>query len=222
MKTIITISLLSILIFFGCDQQSDITSSLSDSPDQQLIKISSPGSSDDVNDRDLRLHRDESVLYDPGTDEVFIPLGLPESELPHLIKSKVIEGDDGGRIKINYSFETSPGDTISICAKLVFPEDAFNDDEREFTMVLHNDFGRVSFYPHMDFNKPVKFSVTYTGIDLSGVDSNLVDFTFQNYDGSTEQIEYREIRVNVEEGVLELERAKLHHFSRYGWIRNQF
>ena len=71
----------------------------------------------------------------------------------------------------------------------------------------------------MVFDKPVKLNIRYTGIDLSNINPDSVDFIFQNYDGSTEQIEYTYLIVEPNEGRLELKRAKLHHFSRYGWIR---
>jgi len=161
-----------------------------------------------------------SNLYPPGSDDIFIPLGIPESELQNLVKTKVIDGFYGGKIEINHSFETSVGDTITIWARVNFPPRSFNGVE-EISMILNNEIGTVSFYPHMVFNIPAGFNLRYAGLDLSDIDPNSVDFIFQNYDGTTEQFNYEDIIVKVDEGVIRLLKGRLNHFSRYGWVRGQ-
>ena len=209
MKTILRLSLISMLIFFGCDQQSDLISSFE--------SIESGSSSDILPDIPVEIEL-KRLKYVDGADNAFIPLNLPASEIPNLGKSKVIDGKHGGIIKINYEFHSDDNNEISIRAQLDIPKDAF-DGEQLISMMLHNDIGAVSFYPHTVFDKPVKFSMKYKGIDLSTVNPDSVDFIFQDYDGSTEQINYKNLIVKPDKGELELKNAELHHFSRYGWIR---
>ena len=90
---------------------------------------------------------------------------------------------------------------------------------KDISMRFKNENATISFYPHIVFKKAVKLNIRYTGIDLSDTDTDSVDFVFQNEDGSTEQIDYKALYVEPAEGKLELKEAKLHHFSRYGWIR---
>ena len=221
MKTIITLSLFSILFFFGCDRSSEVTSPISDSNYLNTTTLLFDGPSD--NRMDTAPKEDpviDSTLYPPNADDIFIQLCIPPSETPNLVKTKVIDGFYGGKIEINHSFETSEGDTITIWARLNFPQRSFNGVE-EISMIINNEIGTISFYPHMVFNIPAGFNVKYTGLDLSDIDPHLVDFMFQNYDGTTEQINYDEIIVKVDVGVLRLVKGRLNHFSRYGWIRGQ-
>ena len=222
MKYLLTLSLFSILLFFGCDQESGIISpvSLDNSPVYEggnKLKydlIESPEY--DTAEYDT-LAEDRVRSYPPGADSIFIPLNLPPSEIPNLRVSKVIDGQDGGEIVFNYEYQTKAGNTISIWAKLKIEAGAFNG-VKEIWMIVNNETGAISFYPHIVFNAPVEFNVTYTGIDLSGINPNAVDYLFQNYDGSTEQIDYQQIIVNIAEGKLELIKADLLHFSRYGFV----
>ncbi|MHA2101286.1 MAG: hypothetical protein ACW99A_21705, partial [Candidatus Kariarchaeaceae archaeon] len=89
----------------------------------------------------------------------------------------------------------------------------------EISMIINNEIGTISFYPHMVFNIPAGFNLRYAGLDLSDIDPDSVDFIFQNYDGTTEQINYEEIIVKVDVGVLSVVKGRLNHFSRYGWVR---
>ena len=120
-------------------------------------------------------------------------------------------------IYFNYEYQTKEGNTITIWAKLYIPNGAF-DGVEEISMIVNNEFGTISFYPHIVFSDSADFDVTYTGIDLSGINPNSVDFIFQNYDGSPEQINYDEITAMISEGKLELIKAKIPHFSRYGFV----
>jgi len=223
MKYLLTLSLFSILLFFGCDRDSGIISpvSLDNSPvyegsnNLKYDLIESPEY--DTAEYDT-LAEDRVRSYPPGADSIFIStINLPPSEIPNLRVSKVIDGQSGGEIEFDYEFVTSEGNTISIWAKLNIPNGAF-DGVEEIWMIVNNEFGTISFYPHIVFNEPADFDATYTGIDLSGINPNSVDFIFQNYDGSPEQITYDEITTMISEGKLELIKAKIPHFSRYGFV----
>lgn len=194
MKKSLTLVALVSLFFFGCDQDSDLTSPEYDLPTQDNID-----------------------LYPPGADSIFISINLPPSEIPNLVVSEVIDGNDGGEIEFDYEYQTSEDNTISISAELEIPKGAF-DGVKEISMIFNNETATISFYPHIVFNDPVEFEIEYTGIDLSGLNPNSVDIIFQNYDGTIEYVEYDEIIMNVSTGTIEVDDAELTHFSRYGFV----
>jgi len=134
-----------------------------------------------------------------------------------LIESIIIDGPYGSVIEISFVHYIKR-DTISITAVLNIPPGAFSDSQRIW-MVLNNEIGTVWFYPHIVFNKPVRFDVKYGGLNLSGINPDSVDFIFQSNDGLIEQVTYESIVIIREQGVLILRGAMLNHFSRYGWTR---
>ena len=205
MKYLIKLFLLLILIFFGCERGGDITSPENESNSVQIL----PDIPDSV-----------EVIpwpYPPNSDSIFIMVNLLPPEIPNLEESQIIDGEAGGRIDLNYEYQDSLNNTISIYASLEFPKDAFVGT-KEITMTLNNDNGTVSFYPHMVFDNPVDYTIEYRGIDLSSIDPHSVDFIFQNYGGPIEKIYYTELRVDVGSGELDLNKAHLYHFSRYGFV----
>ena len=215
MRFLITISLASLLLFFGCDNGSDLTSPFSESYNQQQKIASDFTLSENGHTRNPYLDRPKE--YPPGSDSVFVAFKLPASEIPNLVKSQVIDGDKGGIIDFNYQYTTRKGNTINISAALDFPSGAF-DGEKEISMVFNNENATISFYPHMVFNKPVELVTLYTGLDLSGHNPDSVDFIFQNFDGTTENLDYEYVIMNISTGTIAAEDVQLPHFSRYGFV----
>ena len=203
MKYLLTLTLFSMLLFFGCDHNSGITSPVS-----------------------IDIPKDDIISYPPGADSIFIPMNLPPSEIPNLVASKVIDGQSGGYIEIYFEYDdcSCPGegprdnDDITLYARLDISPNAFNGS-KEISMVLNNEIGTISFYPHIVFNTPANLDLIYSGIDLEGIIPNSVDFKFQNIDGSTEQLTYASIVVDPDEQYLSLDDLMINHFSRYGWTR---
>ncbi|UCH66355.1 MAG: hypothetical protein JSW63_04295 [Ignavibacterium sp.] len=76
----------------------------------------------------------------------------------------------------------------------------------------------MKFGPLMQFEEDVTLDLVFTGLDLTSIDPNGIDFVYVNEDGSVEQIEYEDINVNVSTGRIEVEEAELSHFSRYGFV----
>ena len=70
----------------------------------------------------------------------------------------------------------------------------------------------------MQFNRIVKYTITISGIDLSGVNPNTLDFVYVAQDGSIHQIVYDSIYMNAASGILKVTNAQLNHFSRYGFV----
>ena len=95
MKHLLTLSLLLGFFFFGCDQGSDLTSPISDSPTLQLKLITLPTSSG----------------------------GLGIETL--VTQYKEIDGDDGGKFEAVFSYKGGPFGLVTVKSKLDFKEDAF-------------------------------------------------------------------------------------------------
>ena len=216
MKIFLSISLFTLLLFTGCDSEFDLTS-----PMNGLTKLTSeePLPEDIINDLQCIYPReDNNRLYPPGSDSIFIPVNIPSVMSPQLRVSNVIDGIIGGVLTINFEYYVTELNVIKINASLIFLPGSF-DGSKEISMVMDNTIGTISFYPHMVFDIPAQLNLVYTGINLSEVNTNSIDFIFQNDDGLTEQVNYDAIKVLPEVGYLELINASLEHFSRYGWTR---
>ncbi len=159
----------------------------------------------------------------------------PDNPLPQLIKlppkssfsventfsiSKSIKGDEGGTLKIDEEYETADGQTIKIKAKLKVPKDAF-DGTVIITMMIDDEFAAVQFYPAMVFAKPLKLDLKFEGLDLEGmgIEEDDLEFVYVSDDGTVETIETEKMEVKIPEGKLSVKKARLNHFSRYGWSR---
>jgi len=187
MKYLLTLSLASLLFFFGCDQGSDLTSPISDSPTPQLKLISLPTSSG----------------------------GLGIETL--VTQYKKIDGDDGGEFTANFSYQGGPFGTVTVKSELEFDDGAF-DGERLISQTLDTDYAAMKYGPSMQFDDDVELNLIITGLDLSGVDPNTLDFVYINDDGTIEHIEYDEIDIDFSTGTIEVDDAELTHFSRYGFV----
>ena len=78
-----------------------------------------------------------------------------------------------------------------------------------------------TFGPRQTFLKPGELYVKYEGLDLTGINADEIDFVYMNANGVYESIQYGEIKVDIQSGILELKDGKIPHFSRYGFIRKE-
>ena len=191
MRFIYSLSLVSLLLFFGCDQGSDILSIESDSPASTVNLISIPTPSGGL-----------SIEAD-------------------LTKYKEIDGEDGGSFTAYFNYEGGPFGEVTVVSRLYFYEDAFNGD-KVISQTLDTDYAAMSFGPSMQFEARVKLDFIITGLDLTGVDPDDLDFVYVNDDGSTEQLAYDYIYMNASIGKLAIDDAELTHFSRYGFVNKEF
>ncbi len=70
----------------------------------------------------------------------------------------------------------------------------------------------------MVFNTPVQYTLTVSGLDLTGVNPDSLDFVYVAQNGSITGVEYDAITANVATGTLAVVNAQLEHFSRYGFV----
>jgi len=96
MKHLLTLSLASLLFFFGCDQGSELTSPISDSPTSKLSWISLPAPSGDLSVETIKT------------------------------KTKAINGDDGGTFYAAFNYRGGPFGRVRCSSQLVFSPGAFS------------------------------------------------------------------------------------------------
>jgi hypothetical protein len=146
---------------------------------------------------------------------------LPPSSSLHIedntfTVSEAIEGSQGGMIKMNESYESESG-LVTIKAKLKIPKDSFTGTETIGYQI--NSDASIDFFPGMLFDKDLLFDVKFTGLDLSGINPNEINFLYVDPSGVTYPVQYRQMTVDVDKGILEVKDAVIVHFSRYIWGR---
>jgi len=143
--------------------------------------------------------------------------GMSVMSMPIFQASALIDGEKGGKIKIDEKYD-GPNGEVKVKAELEFPKDAFVGS-KYITMILDTQFGLATFSPHAYFDKDAIYNVEFVGLDLTGVNPKNVGFVYQAEDGSYEYIDYSKIEVDIKNGKLKVRDARLPHFSRYGFIR---
>ncbi|MCH7962411.1 MAG: hypothetical protein IH852_00590 [Bacteroidetes bacterium] len=128
--------------------------------------------------------------------------------------TKTINGTVGGNIYLYESYVAEDGHTVSIYVNLKVRRHSYVGDAT-ITLTVDDEFADVSFTPAMVFDKPLILDLTFEGIDLTTVD---YDFVFIDDDGTTGEVTYNSLHVNEAQGTIWVNKAKLDHFSRYGFV----
>ncbi len=132
--------------------------------------------------------------------------------------SKLIDGSQGGFLFVGDQFNSQHGTSGSIYASCYFPSGAFSGSQT-ITMTVDDQTLTGTFSPHMEFDKPVSFSVLFTGVNLSAYTKSQFRFAYYGEDGIRTEVSSSYIYFDKEKGVLGILNAQLPHFSRYGFIR---
>jgi len=132
--------------------------------------------------------------------------------------SQEIDGTVGGRMILEKYYISDDGDSVSFKGDLTIPKGAFQG-VKIITMSVDNNYAFIHFYPEMVFAKELKFSQSFKNLNLENYESKKIDFCFVAPDGTIEIIKRDGVQIKLREGEVKISKAKLHHFSRYGWIR---
>ncbi len=131
-------------------------------------------------------------------------------------KTLTVNGKKGKKISFSHSWKNKNNKRVNLKATLVIPKGAYKGD-LTFDMIFDLENYALELYPSsFTFDKPVILDMKFTHIDLSGFDLDSFDFTY--LDGE-EEMKYKRVRINEDEGTIAVYGAVLHHFSRYGWTR---
>jgi hypothetical protein len=70
----------------------------------------------------------------------------------------------------------------------------------------------------MQFQATVEYTYKITGLDLTGVNPNTLDFVYIDANGNMYTVDYDYVNMDVSTGMLMVKDAILPHFSRYGFV----
>lgn len=156
----------------------------------------------------------------PITDYELIPLPPKAIEWQDSVfsVSQTINGLLGGIITLDKFYLTDNGQVVTISANLVIPHGAF-EGNKTITVTLDNEYAALHFYPSMTFDKPLRLTQHFTGLDLTNYDTGTIDFVYIDDDGTVELIRDNGVQVILPQGLVRVLNASLYHFSRYGWSR---
>ena len=160
-----------------------------------------------------------SPVNDLNTNEpnwIALPqaVGLQTEKISSSQKS--INGTNGATWTWNTSYTGTLG-RVTISSTMIFLPNSFSGTKT--ITQKHDDATCVStFSPSMVFNKPVLYTVTYTGVNLTGINPSTVQFAYLAADGSVQIASHEGISVDVPTGRLSVRNACAPHFSRYGFV----
>lgn len=149
-------------------------------------------------------------------------ISLPDIEGMQIENSftvtKRINGAQGGFLTMQHSYYGGPFGNVTINAELIFEQGAYPGNK--LITLTNDDFECVTtFAPEFDkFNNLVTYSITYDGIDLSGINPNNVKFAYIASNNSLQYAQYEELNVDVSTGTIQVINVIIPHFSRYGFV----
>jgi hypothetical protein len=186
MRKLIALGLFSLLVFFGCNQESDITSPTGNNTTQE-----------------------------PNWLVSLTPNGLG-TETIHSA-SALINGAQGGSVNFKGDFPGGPFGKVHVDSKLVIHSGSFTGSMVISTYIDDVNF-LTTFGPSYIFNQPLEYTLLLQGLDLTGVNPDSVKFVYQASDGSIHECESDGVDVDLNKGKLKVNKAKIPHFSRYGFV----
>jgi len=195
MKTVLWGVLIILIFILGCEDTSNIVDPIDTSVSVNYNKIT-------IYDYELIPLPPKSALW---SDSIFTI-------------SEVIDGDVGGRMIMEKYYIASNGDSITIFADLRIPAGAFTGTET-ISITVDDEYAAIQFLPSMVFAKKLRLFQSFRGLDLSNYSNATLDFVFIDDEGNVELIKKNGIQVNLPQGFVRVQNAKILHFSRYGWIR---
>ena len=135
----------------------------------------------------------------------------------NLSVSEKIVGNKGGDLSLSGSYPGAGYNTVYVNAELTVPKRAYHG-AKTLTMEIGDD-AVVDLYPQMTFDNPLNLNLTFSGLDLTGVNPSEVNFYYIDPDGNLEIAENDGITVDIANGTLSVKNAKIPHFSRYGFAK---
>ncbi len=198
MKKLILIFGLISLTFFGCQEQDSLLEPDFNTSTKNIAEKQESGWDSFFSSLNFNVSKDGFSVYS---------------------KSYTIDGSKGGVIRESNYWVDFNGRKVNMSAKLTIPAGAF-EGKLTFDIIFDIENLAVELSPSpFTFNIPVQLDLRFSNVDLSNIDPNKFDFKYLNPDGTTEKINYKKLEINTDWNYLYVEKAELHHFSRYGWTR---
>lgn len=133
--------------------------------------------------------------------------------------TETIDGDKGGDMELNEEYYKQNGDKVKIKAELKIKQHSFPGTV-DITLTVDDIYAAISFSPAMVFEKALELDLKFEGIDLAplGLTNGPYDFVFIDDHRNIELVSYNSFHVDEEKGKIWVSKAKLNHFSRYGFV----
>ena len=131
-------------------------------------------------------------------------------------ETKDIDGASGGWFGESFSYQGING-TVNINSILHFYANAFTGTQT-ISQTFNTETAAITFGPPMQFNVPVDYTLIITGVDLTGVNPNTLDFVYIDANGNMYAVQKDYVMMDASTGMLKVKNAKLNHFSRYGFV----
>ncbi len=155
-----------------------------------------------------------------GKQVVKLPAKTGLSKSSDLSVSKEVNGKHGSVLTLHGSYTDVNGNEIKTFANLFIPRDAF-DGTTTITMTTDNEYAGLDFSPHMTFERPLRLTLSFSGLNLQqmGITRDNVGFYFVDDSGNLSTIENNGILLNYRTGTITVIGAKIDHFSRYAFAK---
>ena len=181
------------ILFFGCTENNNLVQ-----PDLEECYTSSP----------LFKVKDQQVR---DTYDEFLKVKYS--------KTYTIDGEAGGKIKLEYMWNDGPSAGTKVECELQFEKNSF-DGMFTFDLVINAEERFIDIYPSPFALKiPASLTLKFKGIDVSSYDPSTTTFIYISPTGVEIPTIYKSILINKEEGSLYVKSALLPHFSRFGFVR---
>ena len=145
---------------------------------------------------------------------------LVDGDNPPTTVTKTINGKTGGVIHLSGLHIGLDLSIITVDATLTIPPAAF-EGTKVITLTADWQTPGIICNPSMEFDVPLTLDLTYIGVDLLGLlfNHDNVFFAYLGDDGTVKPCKYEGIDLNLLTGLLGVRKAKIEHFSRYGFSR---
>ena len=162
-----------------------------------------------------------SPAAEPGNEIRFLKIA---EVAPHLAKristTKLITRKKGGEIRLQYK-AADKEKPLKIEVRLKVKANSISRDATfnrgiEGSCDLVGDFS-VDCEPHgLVFSEPALLNIEVEHANLPVIDASMLDVVYVNQEtGTWDLMPYKELKIDLKKGKLELKDAKIPHFSRY-------
>lgn len=144
---------------------------------------------------------------------------LPQSIGPSVetqTYTKDINGYQGGEFQKSYTYQSSSGQVYQF-ADMDFDPGAFSGT-KTISMTFNTGGAAMEFGPSMVFTDDVEYTYIISGLDLTGINPNTLDFVYIDASGNMYTVAYDYVTMDLATGMLKVKNAILPHFSRYGFV----
>jgi hypothetical protein len=142
------------------------------------------------------------------------PIGMGVETITY---TQDINGANQSEFQKTYSYQTSSGGTIFQFGDLDFFPGAFTGT-KNISMTFNTGGAAMDFGPAMQFQARVDYTYKITGLDLTGVNPETLEFVYIDASGNMYAVDYDYVTMDVTTGMLKVVNAVLPHFSRYGFV----